>query len=120
MDNIWNKPLDYNDLEAKLEASRCLSCKKPMCQTGCPTGMRIRDFILEINKELNPADFDERVVLDELMPIGDSIALVKDDNLIKVHIHTLVPGNVLNIGQKYGEFIKLKIENMTIQHHENQ
>lgn len=78
------------------------------------------EFILEIKNELNPADFDERVVLDELMPIGDSIALVKDDNLIKVHIHTLVPGNVLNIGQKYGEFIKLKIENMTIQHHENQ
>ena len=78
------------------------------------------EFILEIKNELNPADFDERVVLDELMPIGDSIALVKDDNLIKVHIHTLVPGNVLNIGQKYGEFIKLKIENMTVQHHENQ
>ncbi len=51
MDNIWNKPLDYNDLEAKLEASRCLSCKKPMCQTGCPTGMRIRDFILEIKND---------------------------------------------------------------------
>lgn len=51
MDNIWNKPLDYNDEEAKLEASRCLSCKKPMCQTGCPTGMRIRDFILEIKND---------------------------------------------------------------------
>ncbi len=51
MDNLWNKPLDYNDEEAKLEASRCLSCKKPMCQTGCPTGMRIRDFILEIKND---------------------------------------------------------------------
>lgn len=78
------------------------------------------EFILEIKNELNPNDFDERIVLDELTPIGDSIALVKDENLIKVHIHTLVPGNVLNIGQKYGEFIKLKIENMTIQHHESQ
>lgn len=78
------------------------------------------EFILEIKNELNPHEFDERVVLDELTPIGDSIALVKDDNLIKVHIHTLTPGNVLNIGQKYGEFVKLKIENMTIQHHENQ
>ena len=35
-----------------------------------------------------------------------------------MHIHTLTPGNVLNIGQKYGEFLKLKIENMTVQHNE--
>lgn len=44
----WNKPNDYTTEEALAEAARCLSCKKPMCETGCPAGMRIRDFILEI------------------------------------------------------------------------
>ncbi len=33
-----------------LEAKRCLSCKVPRCQTGCPTGMQIRDFILKIKE----------------------------------------------------------------------
>ena len=51
MENKWSKPNDYTDLEAKAEANRCLSCKKPLCQTGCPTGMRIRDFILEIKND---------------------------------------------------------------------
>ena len=37
--------------------------------------------------------------------------------LVKVHVHTLKPGNALNLGQRYGEFLKLKIENMSEQHH---
>ena len=74
------------------------------------------EFILELNKEINIEEFNERVILEQLEPIGNSIAIVKDDNIVKVHVHTLTPGVVLNIGQKYGEFIKLKIENMTVQH----
>ncbi|MDD3191741.1 MAG: hypothetical protein PHP41_03210, partial [Bacilli bacterium] len=38
--------------------------------------------------------------------------------IFKVHIHTLKPGDILNVGQQFGEFITLKIENMTIQHNE--
>ena len=78
------------------------------------------EFILKINDELDPENFDERVILDQLLTIGESIAIVKDEDIVKVHIHTLTPGNVLNIGQQYGEFIKLKIENMTVQHNETQ
>lgn len=40
--------------------------------------------------------------------------------MLKVHIHTFIPGDILNIAQKYGEFLNLKIENMTIQHNEIQ
>ena len=43
---------------------------------------------------------------------------IKDEDIIKVHIHTLTPGDVFNIAQQYGEFIKIKVENMTIQHNE--
>nr|WP_318026775.1 hypothetical protein [Mycoplasmopsis bovis] len=40
---------------------------------------------------------------------------MQDAELIKVHGHTLKPGDMLNYGQKYGEFIKIKSENMTLQ-----
>ena len=71
------------------------------------------EFILQLNKDINVEEFDEKVILDEITPLGNSIAIVKDEDIVKVHIHTLTPGNILNIGQKYGEFLTLKIENMS-------
>lgn len=47
---------------------------------------------------------------------GNSIVMVHDDDLIKVHIHTLNPGNILTYGQQFGEFVKIKVENMSEQH----
>ena len=47
---------------------------------------------------------------------GNSIVMVHDDNLIKVHIHTLNPGNILTYAQQFGEFVKIKVENMSEQH----
>ena len=49
---------------------------------------------------------------------GDSLAVVADEDICKVHIHTKTPGDVLNFGQQYGNFATLKIENMTLQHSE--
>lgn len=46
----------YDTLEAENEAKRCLSCKNPLCETGCPIKNHIRDFIKEIkNKDLTKA-----------------------------------------------------------------
>ena len=56
---------------------------------------------------------------ESLSAFGDSLVIVKDEDILKVHIHTLKPGDVLNVGQQYGEFVHLKIENMTIQHNES-
>lgn len=47
---------------------------------------------------------------------GNSIVMVHDDDLIKVHIHTLKPGNILTYAQQFGEFVKIKVENMSEQH----
>lgn len=47
---------------------------------------------------------------------GNSIVMVHDDDLIKVHIHTLNPGNILTYAQQFGEFVKIKVENMSKQH----
>lgn len=78
------------------------------------------EFILQLTKVGDFSKFDEKILYNEIEPIGNSIVLVKDDDMIKVHIHTLTPGQVFNIAQKYGEFIKIKVENMTIQHNELQ
>lgn len=47
---------------------------------------------------------------------SNSIVMVHDDDLIKVHIHTLNPGNILTYAQQFGEFVKIKVENMSEQH----
>ena len=77
------------------------------------------EFLVELDKErigCELADFSEKTILDRIAPLGNSIVILKDDNVVKCHIHTLKPGEVLNIAQEYGEFLKLKIENMSIQH----
>ena len=74
------------------------------------------EFILRLNDEYKKI-FDENKLKKKLTDMGgESLVVVKDDNLVKVHVHTLTPGDALNIGQRYGDFIKLKIENMQEQH----
>nr|WP_126844292.1 DAK2 domain-containing protein [Vagococcus penaei] len=59
-------------------------------------------------------DYDEfRNYLDK---IGDSLLVVADDEIIKVHVHTEHPGEVMNYGQKFGSLIKIKVDNMRLQH----
>ncbi|WP_375152621.1 DAK2 domain-containing protein [Enterococcus mundtii] len=59
-------------------------------------------------------DYDEfRNYLDGL---GDSLLVVNDDEIIKVHVHTENPGEVMNYGQKFGSLVKVKVDNMRLQH----
>ena len=53
-----------------------------------------------------------------LMTIGDCVVLVDDDEIIKVHVHTNTPGDVLSVALTYGQLLKVKIENMREQHSE--
>ena len=62
--------------------------------------------------------FNETLITSDMRDFGNSLVLVKDGNQVKIHIHTLKPESVMAYFHKFGEFIKLKIENMTIQHHE--
>ncbi len=73
------------------------------------------EFIIRLNSE-TLRSFKEDELRDRLSRIGDSLVVVQDEEIVKVHIHTLIPGDALNIGQRYGEFLKLKIENMQEQH----
>ncbi len=49
---------------------------------------------------------------------GNSLVVIQNEDLVKVHVHTLKPGVIFNYAQTYGEFTKMKCENMTEQHHE--
>ena len=60
--------------------------------------------------------FDESVFRAELDPMGDSLLVISDEEVAKVHIHTETPGDVLTAGQKYGSLMKIKVDNMREQH----
>lgn len=59
-------------------------------------------------------DYDEfRNYLNEL---GDSLLVIADEEIVKVHVHTEKPGEVMNYGQKFGTLINIKVDNMREQH----
>lgn len=75
------------------------------------------EFILKIGDgQTEKKPFVERRFSNVLNTHGNSIVMVRDEDLLKVHIHTLIPGYILNYAQQFGEFVTLKIENMTLQH----
>ena len=63
-------------------------------------------------------EFNEQTFRNDMSEFGDSLLVINDDEIVKVHVHTETPGNVFNYGQQYGELIKLKVENMREQHRE--
>lgn len=75
------------------------------------------EFIMSLGPDSVKKPFNEKRFTSVLSSRGNSIVVVHDEDIVKVHIHTLNPGTVLNYAQQFGEFLKLKIENMTEQHH---
>ena len=63
-------------------------------------------------------DKDPEKLRDFLSSLGDSLVLVDDDEIIKVHVHTNDPGKALHEAIEYGSFVTVKIENMRLQHTE--
>ena len=60
--------------------------------------------------------FSESSFKEELSTIGNSIVCVQDEDLVKVHVHTLEPQTAIKMAKRQGKFLKLKIENMQEQH----
>jgi len=75
------------------------------------------EFLLRLmHAKTDVEHFDEKVIVDYLSTIGDSIVCFKDDTIVKVHVHTMTPSKALDFCQQFGEFLTLKIENMMLQH----
>ncbi|MDE5617556.1 MAG: DAK2 domain-containing protein [Ureaplasma sp.] len=79
------------------------------------------EVIINTELEINPYNNNNKAkptiksLKNRLQNLGDSLVFVQHENLIKIHIHTMYPYKLLELGQKYGEFERIKIENMTLQ-----
>lgn len=67
------------------------------------------EFILKMNPDKNFFNKDD--FYRSLEKIGNDITLIATEDTVKLHIHTMTPGAVLTLAEKYGEFSKIKIEN---------
>ena len=74
------------------------------------------EFIVELKQKNS---FNKEKFEVALAKLGSSIVVVNDEEILKVHIHTLTPGKLFTFAQKFGEFIRLKSENMTLQANES-
>lgn len=72
------------------------------------------EFMVRFEKDRKA--FSEDKFKDDLSKYGDSLLVIADDQVVKVHIHSEQPGEVLTYGQQYGSLINIKIENMREQH----
>nr|WP_239565234.1 DAK2 domain-containing protein [Brevibacillus fulvus] len=71
---------------------------------------------LKNSTEPNKHPFSEQIFRNRLAQMGDSLLVVSDEELVKVHVHTENPGGVLELAQSYGSLHRIKIENMREQH----
>lgn len=77
------------------------------------------EFLLRLQKSKIDIDsFDLDAFIGWLNSVGDSVVAFREGTIVKVHVHTKRPGDILNRCQEYGEFLTTKIENMTLQHNE--
>ncbi|MFO7294823.1 MAG: DAK2 domain-containing protein [Caldicoprobacter sp.] len=99
-----------------------------MASEGCPTELKFEiqpqenieygyctEFLV---KNLYPyvEEGDEENLKERLNKLGDCVVVVRDNDMIKVHVHTNMPGKVLQLGLRYGELSSIKIDNMREQH----
>ncbi|MBQ2657234.1 MAG: DAK2 domain-containing protein [Erysipelotrichaceae bacterium] len=108
-DYVLGNPVDFMEKRSEVQTNPALMIDNE--EFGYCT-----EFIIRLDESYLDR-FDEKILKRKLTDMGgESLVVVRDEDLVKVHVHTLKPGDALNIGQRYGEFIKLKIENMQEQH----
>ena len=74
------------------------------------------EFMVRLDTEKLSKPFSEEAFRQDLSQYGDSLLVIADEQLVKIHIHSEQPGEVLSYGQRYGSLVSMKIENMREQH----
>lgn len=97
--------------------------KKQYAQAGQTSKTNEVGYCTEIALDIsqtneNKKTFNENKFINTLKMHGTNLVYYKDENLIKIHLHTFTPGWLLNYTQQFGEFQQVKIENMAQSHHE--
>ncbi|MDO4333492.1 MAG: DAK2 domain-containing protein [Eubacteriales bacterium] len=111
------------EVDFKLEASAAPAAGAPFAggsaQAQAETDIKFgycTEFIIMLNKTFNiKQEMDFKAYLES---IGDSIVVVADDDVVKVHVHTNDPGMAIQKALKYGALSNMKIDNMRLEHHE--
>ncbi len=77
------------------------------------------EFLLQLlNAKTCNNPFSLSKFKDELGKLGNSLVAIQSGTIVKIHVHTFTPADVIALAQKYGEFVSFKLENMQIQHNE--
>ena len=106
------EPLGKEETEESGEIDISLFTEDSVLEFGYCT-----ELLLRLQRAKTDIDaFDVSALTDYLQSVGDSVACVKNGSVVKIHVHTMTPHKVLEYCQQYGEFLKLKIENMSLQH----
>lgn len=120
--NGFNRVLNGEEVESTGHAELSApSSKLPVFTSFGPDSMMeygyCTEFLLQLQRGKVDIDaFDVNTVTDFLRTVGDSIVAFKTDSIIKVHVHTMTPEKVLGFARQFGEFLTVKIENMSVQH----
>lgn len=123
--NGFNRVLNGEEVEDTVQAEiTSSSAKTSVFTTFGPDSMMeygyCTEFLLQLQRGKVDIDaFDVSTMTDFLRTVGDSIVAFKTDSIIKVHVHTMTPEKVLGFARQFGEFLTVKIENMSVQHTES-
>ena len=113
-DALLGKEIDYT-LELVQTAGTKVTEEVPMDDVEIKFGY-CTEFIINLDKEMPKSE--EKAFKEFLESIGDSIVLVADDEIVKVHVHTNEPGVAITKALTYGSLSRMKIDNMREEHQE--
>ena len=80
------------------------------------------EFLIRLTSDkVDPDSFDVKRALSALEGLGgESVVAYKQDDILKIHVHTFRPGEIMSAMQAFGEFLTVKVENMSLGHSESQ
>ncbi len=111
-DGYLGKEIDMNfEKPAHAVMSKPVSAEESDIKFGYCT-----EFIIMLEKEFS--EKEEKAFKEYLLSIGDSLVVVADDEIVKVHVHTNAPGDAIQKALTYGQLSNMKIDNMRLEHHE--
>lgn len=115
-EQLPDNPSDLPNMEELVSAEHHMSVQGHINTEDIEFGY-CTEFMVKFEPEkLSHNPFSEENFRQDLSEYGDSLLVIADENVVKVHIHSEQPGTVLSYGQKYGSLINMKIENMREQH----
>lgn len=116
-DALMGKKVDYSNVisESKPAAGKETTSAKGIEDVNIEFGY-CTEFIVNIEKKYG--EKEEAAFKAFLESIGNSIVIVSDDEIVKVHVHTNHPGLAFEEGLKYGSLSKMKVDNMREEHEE--